>query len=220
MAKKMPGTLCITNKNSGAVYWYARIDGKQKYFGKDAKGKELAEAARGKFIAKKYENKAIGAGLKPKKSEFKTFRELIDWYMQLPSIQKQKSYNEKVYRSVHLLKYFKDTPLHLIEVDDQERYRMKRREQGAAHGSIDLEIALMSHAYNLAVERKKIARDFLPGKFILENSCNPRPIISEEQFDKLLEYADSDYADVLVCAYESQPCVAMRFATSEPIRCI
>ncbi len=203
MAKKMPGTVCITNKNSGSVYWYARINGKQVYFGKDAEGKELAEAARGKFIARKFEQKAIVGGLKPKKTELKTFRELIDWYMELPSIQKQACYNGKVCYSANLLKYFKEKPLYSIEVDDQERYRVLRREKGAAHGTINLEIALMSHAYNLAVERKKISPDFLPGKSVLEQDRNPRPIISDEQYEKLLKHADSDFADVLVCAYES-----------------
>jgi len=203
MKKKMPGTVCITNKNNGSVYWYARINGKQVYFGKDAEGKELAEAARGKFIARKYEQKAIAGGLKPKKSELKIFRELIDWYMQLPSIQKQSCYKGKVCYSAHLLKYFKDTPLYSIEVDDQERYRVLRREKGAAHGTINLEIALMSHAYNLAVERKKISPDFLPGKSVLEHCRNPRPIVSDEQFAKLIKHADPDFADVLVCGYES-----------------
>ena len=69
MLKPMKGVSCITKNN--VEYWYARIDGHKKYCGIGEKGKKIAIAAKSKEVAKKYEYREVGAGLKVKKLAFK-----------------------------------------------------------------------------------------------------------------------------------------------------
>ena len=68
----------VTYRNG---YWYARIDGHLKYCGKGNKGCKLAQAARMKWEVKQYENKEISAGVKVKRTEFKTIRDISNWYI-------------------------------------------------------------------------------------------------------------------------------------------
>jgi integrase len=123
--------------------------------------------------------------------------------MTLPSVQKQKIYKRKISLSVHLLSYFGKMRLNQIEIDTQEQYREHRRLQKAAEGTIDFEIALLSTMYHSALESKKITPDVMPGRFVMTRKRNPRPIVTEDQFEKLLEQAAPDFADVLICGYES-----------------
>jgi integrase len=201
MAKEIKGVTSITR--NGATYWYARVNGERKYCGKDEKGRKLAVAARSKYVAKRYENREIVAGLKVKKVEFKTVTDLVNWYIQLPKIQKQKSYSRKVNASSHVLEYFGRSPVYGIESDDIERYRLKRTSSGAAEGTVNLEVILLGAMYNEARKAKKVHADMLPGEFRTVDICNPRPIIQDDVFETLLGHAKEDFVDFLICGYES-----------------
>jgi|LQYC01.1.fsa_nt_gi hypothetical protein len=69
--KPTKGVISINRK--GVQYWYARKGDKRVYCGKGDEGRKIAEASRAKYIAQQYEQKEIGAGLKVKRIEFKTF---------------------------------------------------------------------------------------------------------------------------------------------------
>jgi integrase len=43
----------------------------------------------------------------------------------------------------------------------------------------------------------------MPGQFIQRKENNPRRIITEGEFSRILECAESEFADVLMCGYES-----------------
>jgi integrase len=196
---KIKGVRCI--KRNGSQYWYAALGGKSpRYCGKGPEGKKLAVAARSKYVAKQYEAREVSAGMKVKKVEFKTVKDMINWYMQLPKVQNQKSYNRKSNACVHLLDYFGRYAVHGIESDDIERYRESRK---AAPNTLNVEVATLSAIYNEARKAKKIHADMLPGEFFISQENNPRPIVADGQYKKLLEAAKSDFADVLVCGYES-----------------
>lgn len=199
--KKMKGVTCISGK--GVEYWYARIDGEKIYCGKDGKGYKIAIAAKAKEIAKKYENKEINAGLKVKKVKFKTVKQMANWYMALPNIQEKIRFNRKLSLVRHMLDYFGNKAVNQVEADDMETYRGLRRGQGAAHGTIDLEIGVLRAMYNLALKRKKISADDLPGEFVMKNERNPRRIITDGEYEALLKDADDDFKDLLICAYET-----------------
>jgi len=117
MAKKIKGVTCI--KRKGTIYWYARVDGRRVCCGKGDRGYKVAVAARSKSIAKQYEKREIAAGLKVKKVHFKTVTDLSNWYMQLPSIQKQKGFGRKISACVHLLAYFGNWAVHGVESDGE-----------------------------------------------------------------------------------------------------
>jgi integrase len=199
--KPTKGTTSITR--NGVTYWYARVDGKRVYCGKDAKGKKLAEAARAKYIAKRYENRELSAGVKVKRPEFKTVKDLANWFMELPTVQEKKNYPRRIAAAAHLLAYFKDNHLSQVEGDEQEQYRAHRRGEGDQDGTIDYEIGLLRTMYRMARKRKKIPADYIPGEFILKGEVNPRRIITDEEFEEILKHGDPHLNDILVCGYES-----------------
>jgi len=201
MAKKMKGVTCI--KRKGTIYWYARVDGQRVYCGKGDKGHGLAVAARSKHIAKQYENREIGAGLKVRKAGFKNVQGLANWYFQLPVIQKQKSYDRKVIASTHLLRHLGTKSLIAVDADTLERYREKRNAEGVQNGTVDFELGVLSAMYHLAKKRKKIQGDLMPGEFPIVREINPRRIITEAEFNALHNAADQGFADVLLCTYET-----------------
>ena len=201
MAKPMKGV--SSRERNGVIYWYARIHGRVKYCGKGSKGRSIAIAAKSKEVSSKYENQEINTGLKVKKAEFKTVKKLIDWYMKQPSVQKLKSYPQKLTRAGHLSDYFGKMPLHNLDSDDQELYREKRLARGIKDGTIDNEIAMLSAVFHLAVRRKKIPADFMPGEFVKVKSKLPRRRITESEYNRLLKHANEDFKDILICGYES-----------------
>jgi len=195
--KKIKGVIC---KNG---YWYARVEGNLKYCGKGDKGFKLAKASRMKWEVKQYENREVNAGLKVKKVELRKIIDLSNWYMTLPGIQEQKIYQRKLSACANLMKYFGSKRVNRLEADDQERYRVHRRDQGAMDGTVDLEIQLLSAMYHLALKRKKINIDAMPGEFVKKGNFNPRRIVTKLEFEKLLNHAAPDFRDALVCGYES-----------------
>ena len=201
MAKLMKGVTCI--EKNGVAYYYARVDGQRVYCGKGDKGRKMAEAARSKYVAKRYESKEIRAGLKVKKTTLRTFKQLANWYMQLPSTQAKTSYYGKVSRVAHLMAFFGNRPLDQCEGDEQEKYRQHRKGEGAGPGTINLEIAQLSTMFHSARKKKLISADTMPGEFVKEAYSNPRPTIKDNDYEKLLEKADPDFKDILICGYES-----------------
>jgi hypothetical protein len=193
MAKKKKN-LGYTNKNG---YWYASVDGRQVYCGPGDEGKHMAEAARAKYISKRYETKEVNAGLKVKRAEFRTVGDLMNWYTELPSIQKQKSYDRKVFNCRHLVGYFGKLRVNQVEGDTQERYREVRLSQGAAGGTVDVEISLLSAMYHTAYKRKKL--NDIPREFVIERKTTPRRLITEDEYHKLLDAAVPEFKDILVC---------------------
>jgi integrase len=192
-----------TIKN-GSEYWYARIDSQKKYCGKGDKGREIAIAAKAKAITKQYENREVSAGLEVKKKlELKTVKQLSNWYMTLPTIQNMKVYTRKLSNVKPLLLYFGSRRVNDVEADDMERYRELRRSQGRMDGTVDNEIMLLSSMYHLAIKRKKIPASAMPGEFVIVGKTNPRRIITDEEFEKLLSHANDDFHDVLICGYET-----------------
>jgi integrase len=190
----------VTYKNG---YYYARVNGVLKYCGKGEKGRKLAEAARMKWKVRQYENREANAGLKVKKAELQKVKDLCNWYMTIPSIQQQKIFPRKISLAAHLLRYFGNKAVNRVEADHQEKYRTYRKEQGAMDGTVDLEIELLSAMYHLALKRKKINADSMPGEFVQVNQTNPRRIITDSEFEQILTYAEPDFKDVLICGYES-----------------
>ena len=195
--KKIKGVTC---KNG---YWYGRFEGRQKCCGKGNKGYNLAKAARMKWEVKQYENREVSAGLKVKKIHLRNVKDLSNWYMTLPSVQEQKIYKRRIAIAKNLLEYFGNKPLNQIERLQQEKYRQYRKNQGAASGTIDLELNTLRSMYRMAVKSKLIPSDFLPGEFVLKNKRIPRRTISDAEFGLLLNHANDNFQDVLICAYES-----------------
>ena len=198
----MKGVSSIVKNES--EYWYARIDGQKTYCGRGDQGRDIAIAAKAKEITKQYENKEFNAGLEVKKIEFKSIKALFKWYMETPKVQALAGFQRKIHASVHLIKYFGKKPLNEADADNHEGYREFRKKQGVAEATINYEIALLSAVYHLALKRKKIPANIMPGEFVLKNDeVNPRRIVTEAEYNKLLDNTNPDFKDMLICAYET-----------------
>lgn len=200
--KKIP-TGVSRSVRKGVEYWYASIDGQKKYIGKGDEGRELAIAARRKDEARQFEAKQINAGFKVRRYPIKTFKQLSNWYMTRPTIQAQSMYPRKVSVAKHLLEYFGSRPVNQIEADDIEQYREKRLTQGILNGTIDLEVQVLRSMFNMAIRRKQIHPDSKPGEFVQLGEVNPRRIITDDEFEQMLDHADDDLKDLMMCGFET-----------------
>ena len=192
-----------STERKGTTYWYANIDGKKVYCGKDDEGKQLAKAARSKYLAKKYETRQAGAGLEVKRVSFNKIRDLCNWYMGLSTIQKKKSYLRETQALKHLLPYFGSMPVARLKATDTVKYREKRKKQKANDNTIDYELAVLRQIYRLAIKWDEIPPDSIPGQFVMNGEVNPRPIITDEQFELLHKNATPIFQDILLCGWES-----------------
>jgi len=196
-------------------YYYARLNGKRVYCGEGKTGYEKAKLVRAELKRKQKitelykhghtdEARAREAEEKKRKREhFKSFAELLNWFMTLPQVEAQRGYPRKVNSAVHLLNYFGGMHPGDIEGDTTEYYREQRKNQGAAENTVNNELALLSVTYTTAIKRKKLPADCKPGEIVIVDDRNPRPIVTDAQYKKLLEGASPDLKDILIGAYES-----------------
>lgn len=197
----MRGVTC--KKVNGAIYWYAFVDGKQKSMGSGDEGKELAIAAKSKEVTQKFETKELKHGLEVQRSVFESFNELCNWYIELPQVQKLKSFSRKSQAVAKLQNYFGKSLLARITPDALDDYRDERKKKGVTARTVDLEFETLRAMYNLALKRKKVLLQFVPAEYGFEREDNPRRPVTEEEYEKLLEEADPNFRDVLICGYES-----------------
>jgi integrase len=207
MAKKqtLPQGVTVQTR-SGVQYYYARLGNKRKYCGRGEQGFEIAIAARAMHIGKRYEKREVAVGLNVSRVQLKTFEDLSKWCLSRPQTKRLKSYQTKSTLAGHLARHIGKKALAEIEDDMLEDYREVRGLEGAAIHSINAEVSLCRAMYNLAVRRRKIPRELKPSEFPFvrgEKAAPPRRVITTEEFERLLEAADDDFADALVRGYET-----------------
>lgn len=194
-------------KRNGKEYWSARIGGKDyTYCGEGKKGQKDALEARHKYEYEKLQARRQGLGLDTRKTQFKRFLDMMNWYMELAVKEKKDStYTRYVKATPHLARYFGKKPVTGIETIDLKRYRVDRRAEGAAHGTIDFEQRVMRLIYNEAKKNKMIPTEAGPGEYKDKNRYNPRRPVTDEEYQKLLQATedDPDFKHLMVCAYET-----------------
>lgn len=83
------------------------------------------------------------------------FRKASAGYLKKLAEEGGKDLKMKKYRlEMHLVPFFKDKPLSKLSTFDVERYKKHRLEEKAAPGTINRELAALSHLYSKAVEWK------------------------------------------------------------------
>jgi len=208
----MKGVSSKEGKNN-ATYWYATVHGKKISCGKDEEGRELAIQSRKKYEQDRDLAKMKSLGFKEqakvreeqlkRERQFSTIIELANWYMDLSTTQKKKSYNREIQALKHLLPYFGKMPPANIKGSDTVKYRDKRTKQGAHDNTVDYELAVLRQVYRTAMKLDEITADYLPGSFVMNGTTNPRPRITDEQFELLHKNATPIFADILLCGWES-----------------
>jgi integrase len=180
------------------------VDDSKIYTGRGDEGRKMAVEARGKYESRRYERREVSAGLKVQRPEFRTVKDLLNWYMtEIPSVQAKKGFYRKTNAAGHLSHLIGNKAVAAMEEDIQEAYRQTRNGEGAASKTIDVEVATLGAAYNAARRNKKIPAEFVPGHFVILKEVNPRRTVTESEFQKLVDHADPDFQDVLICGYET-----------------
>src|SRR6185312_6705681 len=92
---------------------------------------------------------------------------------------------------LHLIPFFANTPFNKISNFDIERYKKYRLEEKAAEGSINRELAVLSHLFNKAIEWKWL--DNKPAKIKRYKEDSGRiTYLTVEQINRLLNAAKAD----------------------------
>jgi len=121
-------------------------------------GKQIRKSTRttDKKLAKRIHDKVMGQIAEGKWFEgslgkHNTFKEMMDRYMSEHSIPTKAS-SERDFSSLsHLLPFFGSRPISEISPKLIYEYKNKRRSDGASPCTINRELALMKHAFNMAV---------------------------------------------------------------------
>ena len=131
--------------------WWMRLtyNGRQEMMSTGTGNKALARKIEAKLLIDIVEGrwfeKPIGAS--------KTLRELLDKYLEEHSARNKALSSHIRDKSLanHLIRYFGDFMLTDISPREVSRYKSGRRGEGAAPNTVNNELRLLSHAYNLAL---------------------------------------------------------------------
>jgi integrase len=107
--------------------------------------------------------------------EDRTFKEMMEKYMEEHSIPNKASHTRDKSLKDHLVRFFGD--LTLVEVTPSliADYKVKRRDEGASPRTLNYELALVSHAFNLAIKEWEWAKE------------NPVAKVSKEKVNNQIE---------------------------------
>lgn len=147
--------------------------GEQQRFSTEATDKKVAE----KIYHKVMTEVAEGKWFERLPGEEKTFREMMGKYMKEYSERNKsiKSHIRDKSVSDHLNQFFGDLTLSNITPKRISEYKTRRREEGAAPATVNKELILMGHAFNLAIKEWEWMKE------------NPVSRVSREKVNNLIE---------------------------------
>jgi integrase len=136
------------------------------------------------------------------------FSELAQWYLNLGSVKKLAAFDRYEDALNNFTSVFGKFRLNEIKQANLEDYQIERKENGAADGTIDLEIriaqAMVTKAFDNDLIDGTCLKAFRKTKALLERGSNARKtLITFEQFERLLEHAAPYYRAVLIIAYNT-----------------
>jgi len=158
----------------GQVWWMSFIyKGKRYRKSTETGDKKLAQRIYDKIKGEVAE----GRWFERLPGEEKTFREIMEKYLKEYSVRNKalKSHIRDKSLANHLINFFGDYTLNEITPKLISEYKTKRREEGSAPKTINNELILMNHAYNLAIREWEWCKE------------NPVNKVSKEKFNNLIE---------------------------------
>jgi len=158
----------------GSVWWMSyTFQGKQIRRSAETENRKSAQRfldkVKGEIAERKWFEKLPG--------EDRTFKEMMEKYMTEHSARNKATMShirDKNLRD-HLVETFGDLTLAEITPSLFSEYKTKRRDEGAAPQTINNEISLMSHAFNLAIKEWEWVKE------------NPVKKVSKEKVNNLIE---------------------------------
>jgi integrase len=158
----------------GSVWWMSfTYQGKQIKKSTETGDKRLAnrifDKVRGEVAERKWFEKLPG--------EDRTFVEMMEKYMSEHSARNKAPRSHVRDKSLrdHLVGHFGDLTLAQITPSQISTYKTKRRGEGASPRTLNYELALMNHAFNLAIKEWEWVRE------------NPVKKVSKEKVNNLIE---------------------------------
>jgi integrase len=164
-----------------------------------------AQAADGKRKSQKYENPAtlekIGV------SNF-TFQKLANWYLNLKSVKKLKSYERLEDTLQNFNRVFGQNLVNSITLTDLEDYQLDRHDQGKAPRTIDYETGtaktMLTKAFDNDMIDGNVLKPFRKLKKVLKRGSNARnQTISFKQYTKMLEKAQPHLKPIIIVAFNT-----------------
>lgn len=158
----------------GSVWWMSfTYQGKQVRRSTETSDRKLAQ----RILDKVKGEIAEGKWFERLPGEEKTFREMMEKYMTEHSARNKapKSHIRDKSLKHHLVEYFGDLSLAEVTPNLISSYKNSRREEGASPRTLNYELALMSHAFNLAIKEWEWVSD------------NPVKKISKEKVNNQVE---------------------------------
>lgn len=186
-------------------YWigYRLPGGKQR---REPVGFSIEEArdAEGKRRSQKRENRIFDMLPESKM----TFQELTDWYLDLKAVKKLASYDRIGQALDNFNSVFGQHLVNIIKQTDLEDYQDRRKGEGGADATIDMEIKIAQTAVTKAFDNDLLnghsLKAFRRTKRLLEAGSNARDVlVSLEQYLALINGASPHYRVVLVIAFNT-----------------
>ncbi len=120
------------------------------------------------------------------------FRQAAEKYLAMLRQEGGKDLGKKRTRlELHLMPFFKDKTLAKISTFDVERYKKHRRDEGAAPGTVNRELAALSHLYTKAVEWQWLDHKSVRIKRLQEDRGRIT-YLTTDQIKRLLKAAKQD----------------------------
>jgi integrase len=137
-----------------------------------------------------------------------TFRELADWYVGLTSVKKLASYRRVEIALNNFCDVFENRIVKTIKSVELEEYQERRREQGKAPSTIDMELSIAKTVIITAFDNDmvsgRVLKAFRSVKKKLKKGANARKrILAFEEYLKLINEAPKHLKDSIVVAFNS-----------------
>ena len=121
-----------------------------------------------------------------------SFKEAAEKYLEKQISTQAKNLKSKIYQlKLHLIPFLGDKPLDKIDDTDVEHYKKKRQDDGVSTGTINRELAVLSHLFTKAVEWKWLNNKPAVIKKFKENQ-HKITYLNVEQIERLLDAAKAD----------------------------
>jgi len=137
-----------------------------------------------------------------------TFKELADWYLNLKSIKKLKSYKRICVALGQFNAVFGQQVVNTIKPEELEDYQEKRLEGGKTPATVDMELSIAKTMITKALDNDKVGAHALKAfrriKRKLKRGSNSRDRkLSFEEYKKLLDTSPPHLEAILIVAFNT-----------------
>lgn len=185
----------------GQVWWMRfTVNGRQARKSAETTNRKLAKRIYDKTLGEIAE----GKWFERLPGEEKTFREMMERYMTEHSIPKKASAKRDQTSLVSLLPFFGDRMVTDIKPRSINEYKTLRRTQGVSACGINRELALMKHAFTLALKEWGWVEDNPVKKVSMEKEPPPRDRwLTYDEEERLLPVAPAWLRQMIIFAVET-----------------